>query len=133
MKKFLTIVLAVALMLTCVSLVACKKDDNDEASIAGIYVLTSATENGEDMPIPEGFSSSIELKEDGSFTMSQSMGDHSESYSGTWAKDGDTVTLTPTPVPDENLEPVTLTAGENTLSLSETYGEDTQVMVFTKQ
>lgn len=129
MKKFLSLLLAVALMFTCASLVACgKKDDKDP--VIGTYTLTSATENGEAIEIPEGFSSSIVVNEDGTFTMSQSMGEHTESYNGTWAKDGSTITLTPS---SEGDEPVSLTIGENSLTLTEVYGEDTNAMIFTKQ
>ena len=126
MKKLLSILLAVLLMLTFSSLIAC--DSCDEADpICGTYSLTSYTIDGQEMP---GMSSSIVLNDDNTFTMTQTMNGPEETYTGTWAKDDTTVTLTDSEDPDD---PLAFTIGENTLTLTMTFGGATQTMTFTKQ
>ncbi len=126
MKKFLSIVLAVALMLTCVSLVACNKDDNDVDPVVGVYTLTSATNDGEPVPMPEDVSYLIEIKADNTVVMTETDGTDSDVETGTWAKDGSNITLSFGE--GESAYSVTLAISENAL----TYTEDGFVQVFTK-
>ena len=128
MRKFLSLLLAVALMFTCASLVAC--DSCDEKKVIGTYTLTSMTIDGEEMEIPDGFGSTIEIKKDNKFKMTQTLNGPEEVYEGDWSLDGDTLTLT---IEEDGSDPVELTVGENTLTL--TLSEDglSQVSVFTKQ
>lgn len=122
MKKFLSLLLVVALMFTCASLVACSKDD-DKDPVIGTYALTSMSYNGEERELPEGASMTMEIKEDGTVVMTESYNGESDSENGTWVKNDNVVTITL----DGNA--TDLTFADNKL----TYSEDGYVQVFTKQ
>lgn len=129
MKKFLSILLAVMLMLTFASLVGCKSGDGDGDGdggadpIVGVYTQTYLEVDGVERPLPEGVTLTMEIKADGTVVMTQSYDGESQSESGTWTKDGNAVSI----IIDSDT--TILTAGENTL----TYSEGGYVQVFTKQ
>ena len=128
MKKFLTIVIAVLLAVSCMALVACNKDgDGDgENSILGVYTLTSMVYDGEEQELPEGASSTVELKADGVVVLSETYGGETDSETGSWTQDGDNITITMGE--GENAYSVTLVYSNNTL----TYSEGLYSQVFTK-
>lgn len=94
MKKLLTILLAALLCVCCVSMVACK----EEAGVEGTYKFYSLTYNGETYNIGDEFQGvemtadtvKIELKKGGDCVMTTP----NDESNATWAKDGNTITIT---------------------------------------
>ena len=121
MKKLLTIMAAALLAICCFGLVACG------GGVEGTYKFKSMTAGGETYAVgdvapwgEDGETISadylvLELKSDGSVAYSMSMGGETESKTGTWAQDGNTITIT---IDDEAM-PFTLDGK----TLSYTYGE----------
>lgn len=94
-KRVITLFLALAMV---VSLAAC---GGGGSNVAGTYNLTEMNAGGISMNIEEissmaGMDVSIvlNLKSDGNFSLDMSAIDSSESLSGTWTADGNTLSLT---------------------------------------
>ena len=129
MKKVMVSVVAIIMVL---SLVACGGGKN--ADVAGTYKMTSMEAAGVTMDIAQlaeaaGMDADLfklELKEDGNFEMSMFDGAGTESVSGTWKADGNTVTMT---AEGEDLK---ATVDGNKLTVEESYEGQTMKMVFEK-
>ncbi len=100
MKKLLLTALTCILVACCSLMVACGssvegtyKFDNLSYSQGGVTINAQAGEEFMGMTVSENFYV-IELKKDGVCTISMTMGNDSESFDGTWEKDGDTIKLT---------------------------------------
>ena len=102
MKKLLLCAISCILAACCALFVAC---DNTN-SIAGTYKFESMTMtmSGETVTIAAGEEYAgmtvtedfyiIEIKDDNTFVMTMTMGTESESYTGTWSKNENTLSLT---------------------------------------
>lgn len=100
MKKLLLTALTCILVACCSLMVACGssvegtyKFDNLSYSQGGVTITAKAGEEFMGMTVSEDFYI-VELKKDGVCTISMSMAGETESFEGTWKKDGDTIKLT---------------------------------------
>ena len=98
MKKFLTIVIAVLLAVSCMALVACNKDgDGDTDPNLGVYHLVSITQGDNVMTNLAELGIAvydIELKADGVVTFNmESVNGETEDYTGTWSLDGTALSM----------------------------------------
>lgn len=122
-KRVLSLLMLLAMM---VSLVACGGD----SSAAGTYHLTEMNVNGVSVDLKElSGQSGVEIKidlvleEDGNFSLDMGALGVSQSMSGTWKADGNTLTLTS----DGEDVPATLDGTKITLE------EDGQMLIFQKE
>lgn len=130
MKKVLVTVVAIVMVF---SLVACGGGDKS-ASLAGTYKMTSMEAAGMTVDVATlaeaaGMDAdlfTLELKDDGSFTMNAFTGEATENMDGTWKADGNTVTLT------MDGEDMTAAVDGNKLTIEETQDGQTMKMVFEK-
>ena len=89
MKRFISLALALVLVVCCFGLVSCGGDD-----VEGTYELYSY--NGEEWDAEEmgGATMTIELKSGGKAIFSESNGSDTYDEEGTWEQDGSTISIT---------------------------------------
>ena len=132
MKKLLTIMAAALLAICCFGLVACG------GGVEGTYKFKSMTAGGETYAVGdvapwgdgvETISADyivLELKADGVVAYTMSMGDETESMTGTWAQNGNAITIT------IEGEAQTFTLEGKTLTMTYGEGEYSSTTVFEK-